>query len=509
MGTNSGLKHSYVDTLVENGRTYYYAVTSIDAGNGPDFFERGLVSIDYDLDAMPSESPFNITVNQLGEVVFRDRNTAVCIPQESSAGYTEPFIDSTKIDHVSGFARGGTLNIDVFNKHHATDHLGEVYQLTFEDDKWLDDFTPDYKWGSTRGATCINITTGDTLFNQVYDNTYDYLENAPKAIEEGVFEGINFGLSFPIDSDIDDDKGISIIKYNNLGRETTDWKKWTNETETNISIKDINITGSGMALPLDFELRVSDHIVDTSYAPPPIDSPLYFPTLFEYPINFSIWDVTDPNNQKKMKITVAYEMKRDNPSDILPGMGQIWDSTRVTIRFPKSKKHDTGSDPYWASYGIEFWRSEFHKDEAIIPPSAGAVFKIRTERNPTEVDTFRFKADGGKWLASDVDTKGDGKVYVVPDPYVGANSLEAIYELAGNSQRRVDFVNLPPKCTIYIFTASGELVKRLYHESNIDEGREPWDLTAEDGPEVAFGVYFFVMEAEGLDTQRGKFAIIK
>ncbi|MCK5457118.1 MAG: hypothetical protein KAI45_08320, partial [Melioribacteraceae bacterium] len=65
-------------------------------------------------------------------------------------------------------------------------------------------------------------------------------------------------------------------------------------------------------------------------------------------------------------------------------------------------------------------------------------------------------------------------------------------------------------CTIYIFTASGELVKKLYHESNIfDGGSEPWDLTAEDGPEVAFGMYFFVMEAEGLETQRGKFAIIK
>lgn len=28
------------------------------------------------------------------------------------------------------------------------------------------------------------------------------------------------------------------------------------------------------------------------------------------------------------------------------------------------------------------------------------------------------------------------------DPYVAANTLEAIYELAGNSQRRVDFVKL-------------------------------------------------------------------
>jgi len=387
--------------------------------------------------------------------------------------------------------------------------LGEIYQLTFEDDKWLDDLTPDYQWGSTRGSFCINLTTGDTLFNQVYDNTYDYLENAPGKIEERIFEGINFDLSFPINTDVDKDKGIKIIKYNKNGRETTDWRKWSNETNTNISVKDITVAGSAYALPRDFELRVSDHVVDTSYAPPPIDSPYYKPSLFEYPINFAVYDVTDPNNQKKMKITVAYDMKRENPSDILEGMGQIWDSTRVIIRFLKSEKYNTGSDPMWASYQMEFWRSEFHKEETIIAPSAGDIFKIRTERNPTEIDTFRFKADGGQWLASDVDTKGERKVYVVPDPYVGANTLESIYELAGNSQRRIDFVNLPPKCTIYIFTASGELVKKIYHEANVDYGREPWDLTAEDGPEIAFGMYFFVMEAEGLDTQRGKFAIIK
>lgn len=504
MGKNSGLKHSYVDTLVENGRTYYYAITSIDAGNGDDFYERGLVSIDYDLDAMPSESPFNITVNQLGEVVFRDRNTAVCIPQESAAGYTEPFIDSSKIDHSSGFARGGLMNIDVYNKHHATDHLGELYQLTFEDDKWLDDLTPDYQWGSTRGVLCVNITTGDTLFNEVYDNTYDYLASGPKNIEKGIFEGINFDLSFPIDTDLDDDKGIEIIKWNENGRETTDWKKWSTDTKSNISIKDITLTGSAYPLPRDFELRVEDSIVDTSYAPFQ-----FFPVIFEYPINFSVWDVTDPNNEKKMVIKVSYDMKRDNPADILEGMGQIWDSTRVQIRFLRSEKYPKETDPYWASYEIEFWRSEFHKDEPVVPPAPGDIFKIRTERNPTEVDTFRFVGEGGEWLASDVQTEGAKKVYVVPDPYVGANTLESIYELAGNSQRRIDFVNLPPKCTIYIFTASGELVKKLYHESNVDEGRESWDLTAEDGPEVAFGMYFFVMEAEGLDTQRGKFAIIK
>ena len=36
-GTNSGLQHSYIDTDIQNGKTYYYAVVSYDMGD-PDFW---------------------------------------------------------------------------------------------------------------------------------------------------------------------------------------------------------------------------------------------------------------------------------------------------------------------------------------------------------------------------------------------------------------------------------------------------------------------------------------
>jgi len=100
-------------------------------------------------------------------------------------------------------------------------------------------------------------------------------------------------------------------------------------------------------------------------------------------------------------------------------------------------------------------------------------------------------------------------IYVVPDPYVVSNNFETIYELAGFSQRRVDFVNLPPQCTIKIFTTGGKLVKTIEHSSNVDFSRRSWDLTTEDGPEVAFGIYFFVVESKELGISRGKFAVIK
>jgi len=210
-----------------------------------------------------------------------------------------------------------------------------------------------------------------------------------------------------------------------------------------------------------------------------------------------------------MKVNVIYEKNQSNGNYLPPEMyGQIWDSTRVVIKFPK---HDqTGNDIYWSSWELRFFKPDFaRKDTIVIPPAPGDVFSFRTERNPTEQDTFRYVIEGGEWKEIDVRKTEKEKVYVVPDPYVAASTLESIYELAGNSQRRVDFVNLPPKCTIYIFSANGALVKKLEHDEPWDVGRHSWDLTSEDGPEVAFGMYFFVVEAPGLDTQRGKFAIIK
>ncbi|MBN1482407.1 hypothetical protein EH223_10240 [candidate division KSB1 bacterium] len=494
MGKDVGLKHSYLDTLVDNGRTYYYAVTSIDAGNDWDFYERGLVSEDYPMEAMPSESPFSITVNPLGEVVYRDRNTAVCIPVEPAAGYVDPFVDSLKISHVSGWTRGGRWNIDIFNKLHAK--LGHEYELTFTDDHWLDNLTPQYEWGSTTGIRCMNLTTGDTLFNYKYDNNYEFVQNAFREIERGVFEGLHFdfGWRMAYSGGNDNDRGIRVIKENEYGRETPEWKRWITNTKSNLRCERIEVVSPGEYLPFDFEIRVEDHVgVDTSVSPSFL--------IPSYPLNFTTWNVTDPNNPHQMKVQIRYDKYKsgDIPEEMY---GQIWDSTRVLITFPNHEGIDK------TSYTLRFHKNSFDSLAPVIPPSPGDIYLFRTERNPTRHDTLRFVIEGGEWNREDAKEE-IRNIYVVPDPYVVGNDFESIYELAGYSQRRVDFVNLPPKATISVFTASGKLVTKIDHESSVDFGRCSWDLTSEDGPEIAFGMYFFVVETEGLGTFRGKFAVIK
>ncbi len=495
MGNDTGLKHSFRDTLVENGRTYYYAVNSIDAGNDWDFFERGLVTVDYPLQAMPSESGFNITVNQLGSVVYRDRNTQVCVPVEPAAGYIEAHVDSFAIEHTHGHARGGKWGINVFNKNHV--HIGDEYEISFKDDGWLDGVSAGhYRWGSTRAIRCMNTTSGDTMFNFEYANAFEFRQKAYAQIEKSIFQGIHYNLSFPI-AENSDEKGIEIIKTDKYGRKNNEWKKWLNETPCNLRVERIALTGASYALPYDFEIRIGDYIgIDTSIT----NGSAY---IKSYPLNFTVWNVTDPSNPEKMDVIMAYDIEGISDEMRIEMEGQIWDSSRVTIAFPG--RHAVIKN---TSYQLYFNKTLFDKDNPVVVPQPGDVYLFRTNRNPTAEDTLRFTVEGLEWNANRAN-KEMRNIFVVPDPYVAASTLQSIYELAGNSQRRVDFVNLPPQCTIRVFTASGKLVRKINHNAAVDFGRHSWDLTTEDGPEVAFGIYFFVVEAPGMDTKRGKFAVIK
>ena len=97
-------------------------------------------------------------------------------------------------------------------------------------------------------------------------------------------------------------------------------------------------------------------------------------------------------------------------------------------------------------------------------------------------------------------------VTVVPNPYVVSSQYNE--EVYGN---RLLFDKLPKNCTIKIFTVTGELVETLIHGSDNNlSGSIPWDLKNSDGELVYPGLYFYTVEAEGLnDNKIGKFVIIR
>ena len=102
------------------------------------------------------------------------------------------------------------------------------------------------------------------------------------------------------------------------------------------------------------------------------------------------------------------------------------------------------------------------------------------------------------------------EIYVVPNPYVATTPIESSNNFKlGRGERRIEFVHLPPECTISIYTISGYLVQEIHRATSVDDGSEFWDLRTKDGLNAAYGYYIYVVDAPGIGKKTGKFALIK
>lgn len=104
-------------------------------------------------------------------------------------------------------------------------------------------------------------------------------------------------------------------------------------------------------------------------------------------------------------------------------------------------------------------------------------------------------------------------IRVYPNPFKQTSGL-----LGSGEGNRIEFVNVPAKCTIRIYTLAGDLVKKIEHDDG--SGDESWGSRALGDYQVsqymqfvAPGIYLFHVEShvdgyEG-DSKVGKFVIIK
>ncbi len=129
-------------------------------------------------------------------------------------------------------------------------------------------------------------------------------------------------------------------------------------------------------------------------------------------------------------------------------------------------------------------------------------------------------------------------VRVVPNPYRADVDYTRAYQFGNSEQglqwenqddgtlqwypqsdRRIEFMNLPEICVIRIYTVAGDLVQMLPHNLDGDISRwdsqfsEAWDLNTRNFQQVASGLYYFSVEdkttASDGEISTGKFVIIK
>jgi len=135
------------------------------------------------------------------------------------------------------------------------------------------------------------------------------------------------------------------------------------------------------------------------------------------------------------------------------------------------------------------------------------------ETNPTLLPIVTYAIP----TYEEVSAKGWG-VYVFPNPY----RLDADYRGRGfedreqsqfpaDKVRNVHFANLPPKCTIRIFTLDGDLVREIEHDvdpSDPMSNYDSWDIITRNVQQAVSGLYYWTVEEEGGRTQIGKLVLI-
>ena len=497
LGDDTGLRHSFVDSNnVINGQTYFYAVVSYDHGSDS-------------LGIPPAQCSMIITYDPTTDEYTFDVNTAKVIPRTKAAGYTPPTLKNADvndgIERISGYSTGH-IKVDIIDERKVkpdnryniifSDTAGTEYSIedTQKQEEIFTSFYDNFVELSHQHLidTTIIVTdlAGSTVFTEGIDYELDPELGAIKVFDPAKVPGarmedntdykIQFkyfpvyrskALNGELTNPIFDGLRLSVKEA--AFKLNEEYTGWSTSSQTTL---DYFILNKKRDLK-DYEFIFSSDIVDTS-----VNGVL---------TNFTITDVINNEKAKYYIFDVAHDtIPKDN----------IWEPDEKIWLFSGGL---TVNDVAWEIYFPI-------PDSNYVPPTKGDVFYLATDKPFAGGDIFSFTT-----IAARIDTQkaksGLDNIRVVPNPYVATNVIEPINQISRTTRgyRRLYFDHLPARCTIRIYTQAGELVKVLEHDSGIDDGKEFWDLLTKDNMEVAYGLYFFHVDAPGIGEKVGKFVIIK
>lgn len=445
------------------------------------------------------------------------------IPGPRASGYDKPTIQElTDVSQVSGFGNG-TVKFSILNDLDVKD---EKYTLTFKDTLYGSDgntLAKNYsvlgekpssesfylygnKFTSLSKGNIINDENlqvkdaAGTVFQLGVDYELNFEKGAIKRTDNSsMLEATEYFITFKSyavyqstalkgeDSNpVFDGVTVTVNDYPSLSFNSS-LSKWS-DPELNIPVAvQISSIGNRKRLyPGDYIITFSDQNISTAKKRVP-------PNLIDIPVKYKVEEVS---TGIPIPIVTLLEEKAKNDSAwtrgdeiifFLPGAAGVGTDT-LTWGFTAARVTATDS----------------------VQPKPGDAYLMYTTRPFSKADVFTLQTKAGFVSNEDAANKLDN-IYVVPNPYVGANEIEPANKLSGQNrgERRIYFENLPMKCTIRIFTLSGELVTSIEHESGMDNGREFWNLLNHDGFSVAYGVYIAHIDAPGVGEKLIKFALIK
>ncbi|MEX0601785.1 MAG: hypothetical protein WD295_00495, partial [Bacteroidota bacterium] len=436
LGSDTGLRHSFVDSSVQNGFSYYYAITSYDFGYVP-----GKI--------IPAECDIRISLNPDGSVKSTGRNVVKVKPEAPAAGYVPPSLG--KIDLVAG-STAGEFFYEIVDPDFVRD--GHVYYITFQDTILPATIT------SPPRLTTRNFTLTDSTGNAVLiDRDSTFGDDAEYPITDG------FRLR-PRNSPVE-------YLGSQSGWNTTQVPQFTFEP---LALGNVR----GTQAPYDYTLIFGAVGIDTAKAGR--IGTTNFPAR---PVNFRVF-----NNSRNEFIDFLFA-----EIDTTGGLGKF--TTRAggfRDRIIFSEKIGNDSLVTWWFY----MNASPDTSLGMRAPQAGDTAVVRLRKPFLSGDQFRFVAKRA-YIDTDQAKVDLGKIKVVPNPYL-ANALWESKNpyTSGRGPRSIHFIHLPNLCTIRIFTVSGELVKEIRHDSPMQDGTAEWNLLTKDNLGASYGIYIYHVDAPGI-----------
>ena len=411
---------------------------------------------DIDESIPPSENSKYIYYSTDG-TLYRDKNTISVVPQAPVAGYVAP--------------ESGLLMTRKEGQSTVTPYVEIVDPTELKEATYILSFTDSLSSGVSFGYaySVIDSASGEVLIDK---NTRLWAENGE------IFDGLRLSINptyQALDSIIinQDESGWNSVDTSNLKFSSTQFEY------TQKSIKGVKFPYDYMFVFYnDFQTRSSD-LQGVFGSPSPLKAK---------ETNFDIYDITDKDNP--IKIQYGFVDRVGAHADTLSN----YDAVILS--------NEDGS-----AVG---WRIVFQGVYARAPIQGDTLY-LKYSKPLTSKDVFSYHTSV---TISDAELAEQqmGKIKVVPNPYVVSNTFEKSLSsnLSGRGERVIYFTHLPINAKINIYTSNGSHIRTLEQDGLVQDGSASWDLRTKENLDIAFGVYFYIVEAPGVSTKKfGKIAIIK
>ena len=497
LGDDTGIEHTYVDSSLQNGRTYYYALVAYNTGN------------EYS-EILPAENKINISISPQG-VVSVGQNCAAVVPNAKTLDYIRP-ADGVLLEHISGVGTGDAY----YKVVDATKTTGHQYRVEFLDtqvdgidnnNNGLIDLADSSEWDRITTSYSVRdlseqsdgFISRDTIIVTLQHKNFipgtisvynDHGVLVPDSsyklnIKLGQIRGTSGGSLpagqytikyqyYPVyqskyirgtpyttdskDADVFD--GVEIV-FNNLWSvakddSTTKWITGKKKYNINMLVTDLYDENGkplmrGYRKPSDYEFQFdSTKFIDTSYADPILASDAI-------PTNFRIYNKTEKTYLRFSYTTLNFDTRgRLSPKDDI---------------FLYEKDPRGGYRYTWELYFDA-------NDGKVVPYTKGDTLRIVTTKPFEQGDTLAFFTTRPKSDPTTLTQDALSRIRVVPNPYVAASTLESPLppSVTSGRLRRIDFIHLPASAKIHIYTSRGDHVISLEQNGNIEDGHVSWNL---------------------------------